>query len=161
MISFRFLRYPYWYPQWCQDEFLIKALFCLIYCLKLASSISIYWQNFSFAKFFRETAVVESDIFLIFKMPKLSVHNGVRDGFLIKALFCPDILPESGLIYKYLVHKISHLQNFSKKPRWWRVISSRFLICPNWCPQWCRDGFLIKALFCLIYCLKVVSSISI
>ena len=26
---------------------------------------------------------------------------------------------------------------------------------------WCSDGFLIKALFCLIYCLKVVTSISI
>ena len=95
-----FLRCPNWCPQWCRDGFLIKALFCLIYCLKVVSSIHIQWQNFLLADFFRKT-------------------------------LCG------------------------------RVIYFIFLRCPNWCPQWCRDGFLIKALFCLIYCLKVVSSIHI
>ena len=100
MIYFIFLKWPNCYPQWCRDGFLIKALFCPIYCLKVVSSIHIQWQNFLLADFFRKT-------------------------------LCG------------------------------RVIYFIFLRCPNWCPQWCRDGFLIKALFCLIYCLKVVSSIHI
>ena len=100
VIYFIFLKWPNCCPQWCRDGFLIKALFCPIYCLKVVSSIHIQWQNFLLTDFFRKT-------------------------------LCG------------------------------RVIYFIFLKWPNCCPQWCRDGFLIKALFCLIYCLKVVSSIHI
>ena len=71
VIYFIFLKWPNCYPQWCRDGFLIKALFCPIYCLKVVSSIHIQWQNFLLADFFRRNPVWESDIFYIFKMSKL------------------------------------------------------------------------------------------
>ena len=71
VIYFIFLKCPDCYPQWCRDGFLIKALFCPIYCLKVVSSIHIQWQNFLLTEFFRKNPVWESDIFSIFKMSKL------------------------------------------------------------------------------------------
>ena len=87
VIYFIFLKWPNCCPQWCRDGFLIKALFCLIYCLKVVSSIHIQWQNFLLADFFRKTPVGKSDIFYIFEMSKL-VSAMVSRRFLIKALFC-------------------------------------------------------------------------
>ena len=71
VIYFIFLKWPNCYPQWCRDGFLIKALFCPIYCLKVVSSIHIQWQNFWLTDFFRKNPVWESDIFYIFEMTKL------------------------------------------------------------------------------------------
>ena len=90
----------------------------------------------------------------------IDIHNGVETNFWLRHYFVWYIAWNWPHLLVF-IDKISHLQNFSEKPLWWRVISFRFLRCRNWCPQRCLDGFLIKALFCLIYCLKLASYLSI
>ena len=118
----------------------------------------IQWQNFLLADFFRKTPVGKSDIFHIFEMSKLVSAMVSRSIFLRHYFVWYIAWKWSQYIFS---NKISYLQNFSEKTLCGRVIYFIFLKWPHCCPQWCRDGFLIKALFCLIYCLKVVSSIHI
>ena len=111
-------------------------------------------------RIFQKNLCVGEWYILYFWNDQIVVHNGVETDFWLRHYFVWYIAWKWSHLYIFS-NKISYLQIFSEKPLLARVIYFIFLRCPNWCPQWCRDRFLIKALFCPIYCLKVVSSIHI
>ena len=117
-------------------------------------------RKFLTYRIFQKNFCVGEWYILYFWNDHIVVHNGVETEFWLRHYFVWYIAWKWSHLYIFS-DKISYLQIFSEKTLCGRVIYFIFLRCPNWCPQWCRDGFLIKVLFCLIYCLKVVSSIHI
>ena len=124
------------------------------------SHLYIFSDKISYLQNFSEKPCVGEWYILYFWNDQIVVHNGVETDFWLRHYFVWYIAWKWSHLYIFS-DKISYLQIFSEKPLCGRVIYFIFLKWPNCCPQWCRDGFLIKALFCLIYCLKVVSSIHI
>ena len=121
------------------------------------SHLYIFSDKISYLQIFsEETPVWQEWYILYFWDVQIDVHNGVETDFWLRYYFVWYIAWKWSHLYIFS-DKISYLQIFSEKPLLARVIYFIFLRCPNWCPQWCRDRFLIKALFCLIYCLKMVS----
>ena len=120
------------------------------------SHLYIFSDKISYLQNFSEKPCVGEWYILYFWNDQIVVHNGVETDFWLRHYFVWYIAWKWSHLYIFS-DKISYLQIFSEKPLLARVIYFIFLRCPNWCPQWCRDRFLIKALFCLIYCLKMVS----